>query len=220
MGVPQFRPTAAETSRVEWDDIWGRHWSQPVRIALVDVCGPLGSSLRTPTCCAPELLVAGVLLVCCHHTTLHYLPSPPPPRESDLLLPLHAKCPRHGHSAARSIPTSSARPSAQVPPIPPPVRNFMMTTTFELLNPTTGARMERWFSDAPVDVHVMMKVRTHNGQQECGRRRRLEGGVCCCLTPVSCTYLLPPGDTFQLKSKFNVTSINRNERMSCLCALR
>lgn len=47
---------------------------------------------------------------------------------------------------------------ADVPPIPAPVRNFMLTSTFELLDPETGKRQMGWVSDRPVDVHLHMKV--------------------------------------------------------------
>eukprot|EP00033_Pygsuia_biforma_P000430 GCRY01000512.1.p1 GENE.GCRY01000512.1~~GCRY01000512.1.p1 ORF type:complete len:2633 (-),score=648.95 GCRY01000512.1:503-8401(-) len=44
-----------------------------------------------------------------------------------------------------------------VPPIPPPVRNFMMTTTFEMRDVNTGRRLMEWPSDQEVLVHVEMK---------------------------------------------------------------
>ena len=43
-------------------------------------------------------------------------------------------------------------------PLPGPLRNFQMTTTFELLNPTTGARQLQWHSDDTLTVRVQMKL--------------------------------------------------------------
>jgi hypothetical protein len=80
-GVSQVIPFAATNSRLEWKDIWGRKFSQPVRSTFADV-----------------------------------------------------------------------------PPIPPPLRNFMMTSTFELLDPKTGDRMLWWPSDQAVDVRVQIKL--------------------------------------------------------------
>jgi hypothetical protein len=72
---------AAETSRVEWTDIWDRPWSQPVRSTFVDAA-----------------------------------------------------------------------------PIPGPLRNFQMTTTYELLDPTTGDRTLQWQSDQDLVVRAQVKV--------------------------------------------------------------
>lgn len=41
----------------------------------------------------------------------------------------------------------------EYPPIPPPLRNFVMTTTFEILNPS-GTRLLDWRSEDTVDVRV------------------------------------------------------------------
>ena len=43
-------------------------------------------------------------------------------------------------------------------PLPGPLRNFQMTTTFELLDPVTGQRSLDWHSDDPQTVHVQMKL--------------------------------------------------------------
>jgi len=74
-------PSSPTTSRLEWNDIWGRHWSQPLRSIFPDI-----------------------------------------------------------------------------PPIPPPIRNFMMTTTFELTNPSTGARHLTWTSDENLDIRFHLKL--------------------------------------------------------------
>lgn len=44
-----------------------------------------------------------------------------------------------------------------VPPIPPPLRNFIMTTTFELLD-KDGTRKQHWNSRDPIDVRVQLKL--------------------------------------------------------------
>ncbi len=80
-GAGQLIPLAAETSRVEWTDIWDRPWSQPVRSTFVDAA-----------------------------------------------------------------------------PIPGPLRNFQMTTTYELLDPTTGDRTLQWQSDQDLVVRAQVKV--------------------------------------------------------------
>jgi len=74
-------PAAAETGRVEWDDIWGRHFVQNVRSTIFEY-----------------------------------------------------------------------------PPIPPPLRNFVMTTTFEILNKQGQRMLGGWRSNENVDVHVQMKL--------------------------------------------------------------
>jgi len=73
-------PGSAETGRIEWDDIWGRHFVQNVRTTIFEY-----------------------------------------------------------------------------PPIPPPLRNFEMTTTFELLT-KDGKRMTQWRSNQEMDVHVQLKM--------------------------------------------------------------
>jgi len=80
-GTRQLIPAAPENGRVEWKDIWGRRWVQPVRSLFVD----------------------------------------------------------------------------QVP-IPPPLRNFIMTTTYELLDPVTGAQLTSWNSRDAADVRVQVKL--------------------------------------------------------------
>jgi hypothetical protein len=45
-----------------------------------------------------------------------------------------------------------------LPPIPPPIRNFMLTESFEILDPSTGNRPLIWSSDSTVDVHVQLKL--------------------------------------------------------------
>ncbi|KAH3732381.1 hypothetical protein Pelo_16786 [Pelomyxa schiedti] len=81
-GISLIIPAAAQTGRVEWYDVWGRHWAQPVRSTIFEY-----------------------------------------------------------------------------PPIPPPLRNFVMTTTFELLSPSsTGLQFTDWRSDDTVDVRVQMKL--------------------------------------------------------------
>jgi len=80
VGKGQLIPSASSTSRLEWKDIWGRKWSQPLRSVFPDV-----------------------------------------------------------------------------PPIPPPLRNFMMTTTYELLKPT-GERVLNWISDESLDIRVQIKL--------------------------------------------------------------
>ena len=44
-----------------------------------------------------------------------------------------------------------------IPPIPPPLRNFVMSTTFELLDKNGKTRMLEWPSDEEAYVHVQMK---------------------------------------------------------------
>eukprot|EP01105_Mastigella_eilhardi_P019188 TRINITY_DN44_c0_g1_i1.p1 TRINITY_DN44_c0_g1~~TRINITY_DN44_c0_g1_i1.p1 ORF type:complete len:2356 (-),score=578.79 TRINITY_DN44_c0_g1_i1:76-6915(-) len=79
-GISLSIPAAAETGRVEWTDLWGRRWSQPVRSTIFEY-----------------------------------------------------------------------------PPIPPPLRNFVMTTTFEVLN-YKGDQLTDWHSDDEVTIHVQMKL--------------------------------------------------------------
>eukprot|EP01105_Mastigella_eilhardi_P019189 TRINITY_DN44_c0_g2_i1.p1 TRINITY_DN44_c0_g2~~TRINITY_DN44_c0_g2_i1.p1 ORF type:complete len:2522 (-),score=650.58 TRINITY_DN44_c0_g2_i1:100-7614(-) len=79
-GLSLLIPAAPETGRIEWTDLWGRHWAQPVRSTIFEY-----------------------------------------------------------------------------PPIPPPLRNFVMTTTFEVLN-KTGKIQTDWRSDDSLDVHVQMKL--------------------------------------------------------------
>ena len=43
-------------------------------------------------------------------------------------------------------------------PLPGPLRNFQMTTTFELLDPSTGERSLDWHSDDAQTIHVQMKL--------------------------------------------------------------
>ena len=63
-------PGGSTTSRIEWNDIWGRKWAQPIRSVFPDV-----------------------------------------------------------------------------PPIPPPLRNFMMSTSYELTKAGTTNRVLGWTSD-------------------------------------------------------------------------
>jgi len=74
-------PAGTETGRVEWDDIWGRHFVQNVRSTIFEY-----------------------------------------------------------------------------PPIPPPLRNFVMTTTFEVLDKQGNRMLGGWRSNENVDVHVQMKL--------------------------------------------------------------
>jgi len=74
-------PAAAETGRIEWDDIWGRHFVQNLRSTIFEY-----------------------------------------------------------------------------PPIPPPLRNFVMTTTFEILDKQGKRMLGGWRSNENVDVHVQMKL--------------------------------------------------------------
>lgn len=73
-------PAAVSTSRLEWTDIWGRRWSQPLRSLFPDI-----------------------------------------------------------------------------PPVPPPLRNFMMSTTFELLSKDGSERFLEWPSDEEAVIRVQMK---------------------------------------------------------------
>ncbi len=74
-------PSSPSTSRIEWSDIWGRRWSQPLRSVFPDI-----------------------------------------------------------------------------PPIPPPLRNFMMTTTYELTKAGTTTRVLSWNSDENLDIRVQIKL--------------------------------------------------------------
>jgi len=74
-------PAGTETGRVEWDDIWGRHFVQNVRSTIFEY-----------------------------------------------------------------------------PPIPPPLRNFVMTTTYEILDKEGHRMLGGWRSNEEVDVHVQMKL--------------------------------------------------------------
>lgn len=47
---------------------------------------------------------------------------------------------------------------ADAAPIPGPLRNFQMTTTFELLEPSTGKRSLHWQSDENMIVRAQVKV--------------------------------------------------------------
>jgi len=79
-GLSLIIPAAPETGRVEWTDVWGRRWVQPVRSTIFEY-----------------------------------------------------------------------------PPIPPPLRNFVMTTTFEILD-HSGNLLTDWRSDDAIDVRVQMKL--------------------------------------------------------------
>eukprot|EP00727_Mastigamoeba_balamuthi_P014546 m51a1_g9716 hypothetical protein (2423) ;mRNA; r:1421685-1430074 len=79
-GTSLLIPAAPETGRVEWEDVWGRAWAQPVRSTIFEY-----------------------------------------------------------------------------PPIPPPLRNFVMTTTFEVLD-RWGNRMLDWRSDDQATVRVQLKL--------------------------------------------------------------
>ena len=74
-------PSAPTTSRVEWSDIWGRRWVQPLRSVFPDV-----------------------------------------------------------------------------PPIPPPLRNFEMSSTFELTKANSTERVMSWTSDTSLDIRVQIKL--------------------------------------------------------------
>ena len=73
-------PNAPRTSRLEWIDIWGRHWAQPLRSVFPDI-----------------------------------------------------------------------------PPIPPPLKNFMMSTSYELIAKNGKDRLQEWPSDEEAYVHIQMK---------------------------------------------------------------
>jgi hypothetical protein len=77
-------PATPTTGRVEWSDIWGRRWVEPIRSLFIDVA-----------------------------------------------------------------------------PLPGPLRNFMMTTTFELLRPNTTERVLQWQSDEDLVVHAQMKLKNN-----------------------------------------------------------
>lgn len=74
-------PSVKATSRLEWKDIWGRDWAQPLRSLFPDV-----------------------------------------------------------------------------PPIPPPLRNFVMSTTFQLFKTGTDERVMNWYSEDTLDIHVQLKL--------------------------------------------------------------
>jgi len=74
-------PSSPTTSRIEWLDIWGRKWSQPLRSLFPDI-----------------------------------------------------------------------------PPIPPPLKNFIMTTTYELFKKGTTQRVLTWTSDEELDIRVQLKL--------------------------------------------------------------
>ncbi len=82
-GVRQIIPSAPETSRVDYQDIWKRQWTTPIRTVLPDV-----------------------------------------------------------------------------PPIPPPLRNFMINTTFEIRDAETGERQLEWNSER--DAELLLKVKLVN----------------------------------------------------------
>ncbi|KAH3766814.1 hypothetical protein Pelo_1308 [Pelomyxa schiedti] len=80
-GQKQLIPSSSENSRVEWSDIWGRRFSQPVRSVYPDVA-----------------------------------------------------------------------------PLPGPLRNFMMSTTFQLVHDTSKDRELLWQSDESMVVHAQVKL--------------------------------------------------------------
>ncbi|MEI8360908.1 MAG: hypothetical protein WCG01_02175 [bacterium] len=80
-GIKQVIPSSQETARVDYQDIWKRQWSTPIRTVMPDV-----------------------------------------------------------------------------PPIPPPLRNFMMNTTFEVRDKASGARQLEWASDRKAEVLYKVKV--------------------------------------------------------------
>ena len=79
-GKALYIPSAPSTSRIEWRDIWGRKWSQPLRTFFINI-----------------------------------------------------------------------------PPLPGPLLNFMMSTTYELLTPDGKERMLEWPSDEEAVIRVQMK---------------------------------------------------------------
>ena len=79
-GTGLLIPAGTHTSRIDWTDVWGRRWSQPLRSLFPDI-----------------------------------------------------------------------------PPIPPPLRNFMMSTTFEVLSKDGKERFIKWPSDEEAVIHVQMK---------------------------------------------------------------
>ncbi len=85
-------PLASETSRLEWTDIWGRRFRQPVRTPSL----PLSLSASGRTQLTASHPVMSLSLLCRRATQV------------------------------RSVFTDIA-------PLPGPLRNFMMTTTFEVL---------------------------------------------------------------------------------------
>jgi hypothetical protein len=82
-GIKQVIPSSPETARVDYQDIWKRQWSTPIRTVMPDV-----------------------------------------------------------------------------PPIPPPLRNFMMNTTFEMRDKASGTRQLEWDSDRSAEV--LYKIKTLN----------------------------------------------------------
>ena len=80
-GAALLIPSSPSTSRIEWTDIWGRRWSQPLRSVFPDI-----------------------------------------------------------------------------PPIPPPLRNFIMTTTYELTKAGATDRVMSWNSDESLDIRVQLKL--------------------------------------------------------------
>ena len=80
-GKSQLIPGVSSTSRIEWSDIWGRRWSQPLRTTVPDVT-----------------------------------------------------------------------------PLPGPVKNFMMSTTFEVTKTGTSERVLEWNSDETLDIRVHVKL--------------------------------------------------------------
>ncbi|NTU98874.1 hypothetical protein HGA64_02620, partial [Candidatus Falkowbacteria bacterium] len=80
-GIKQVIPSSQETARVDYQDIWKRQWSTPIRTVMPDV-----------------------------------------------------------------------------PPIPPPLRNFMMNTTFEMRDKGTGQRQLEWSSDRSSEVLYKIKL--------------------------------------------------------------
>eukprot|EP00830_Metopus_es_P013292 TRINITY_DN3208_c0_g1_i5.p1 TRINITY_DN3208_c0_g1~~TRINITY_DN3208_c0_g1_i5.p1 ORF type:complete len:1569 (-),score=239.63 TRINITY_DN3208_c0_g1_i5:13-4719(-) len=81
VGKSQLIPSGPSTTRLEWGDIWGRNWSQPLRTMFPDIV-----------------------------------------------------------------------------PLPGPVRNFMITTTFELTKAGTTQRILEWNSDETMDLRVQVKL--------------------------------------------------------------
>jgi len=81
VGKGQLIPSSPLTARIEWTDIWGRRWSQPLRSLFPDI-----------------------------------------------------------------------------PPLPGPLRNFMMTTTFELTKAGTKERVLEWNSDESLDIWILIKL--------------------------------------------------------------
>jgi hypothetical protein len=56
-----------------------------------------------------------------------------------------------------------------------PLRNFMMTTTFELLQPDSTERVLQWQSDENLVVRVQLKLKNNYSKVGEGERERGEG---------------------------------------------